>query len=69
MAVAFFVASHERDRPDRGVLYQAKVSNHYRLTQRRMRPRPPRTAWLIVSSLGPQSFSHDLREERLLLGA
>jgi len=53
MAVAFLAGFHERDRPGRDALYQPKVPNKYRLTQRGMRLRPPFTAWLIVSSLGP----------------
>jgi len=53
MAVAFFVASRKRDRPDRAALFRPRNFNYYHLTERRMRPRPPLTAWLIVSSLGP----------------
>ena len=53
MAMASCAGFHGRDRPDRAALHASKVSTHYRLTERRMRPHPRLNAFLIVSSIGP----------------
>ena len=53
MAMASRARFHGRGRPDRAALHESKVSTHYRLTERGMRLRPPLSAWLIVSSIGP----------------
>lgn len=53
MSMASRAGFHGRGRPDRAALHASKVSTHYRLTERRMRPRPRLIAFLIVGSIGP----------------
>jgi len=52
MAVACLAGFHAYDLRDRASFHQPQTPNRYRLTQRRMGPRLPLSARLIVSSVG-----------------